>query len=316
MKKITIFLFVFFVSLASIGQIQRGLIVELDTQLILIGDQINMTLEMRSASSDRVTFPNLGDTLTKNVEIVTRELPDTSFLNGNKDQLVIKQHLTLTSFDTGVYKINPISGTINGDSAFTQAFMIGVYTFPIDSTNAITDIKGNITDPLTFMDYAKAYWHYAGAIWAFWVILFLIWYYFSRIKKKAKEEVISTPSIPTHDLAMQRLLNLEEKKLWQGGKFKDYHVRLSEIVREYLENRYNILALEQTTEEILADLKPVRMDQEIRANLNDLLQLMDLVKFAKMQPLDSENLAVMKWSKQLIDSTKLVENEKAKEDSE
>jgi len=316
MKKAALFLFGLMVSLSSIGQIQRGLIIELDTQLILIGDQINMTIEMRSDASDRITFPNLGDTLATNVEIVTREIPDTGYLNDNKNQRIIRQKLTLTSFDTGVYKIKPIAGTINGDSAFTQPFMIGVYTFPIDSTNAITDIKGNITVPLTFSDYVGAYWHYAAAIWGFWIIVFLIWYYFSRIKKKTKEEVISAPTIPAHDLAMQRLLNLEDKKLWQNGKFKDYHVRLSEIVREYLENRYNILALEQTTEEILGDLKPVRIDKEIRENLNDLLQLMDLVKFAKMQPLDSENLAVMNWSKQLIDKTKQIESEKAKEDSE
>jgi len=316
MKKAALFLFGLMVSLSSIGQIQRGLIIELDTQLILIGDQINMTIEMRSDASDRITFPNLGDTLATNVEIVTREIPDTGYLNDNKNQRIIRQKLTLTSFDTGVYKIKPIAGTINGDSAFTQPFMIGVYTFPIDSTNAITDIKGNITVPLTFSDYVGAYWHYAAAIWGFWIIVFLIWYYFSRIKKKTKEEVISAPTIPAHDLAMQRLLYLEDKKLWQNGKFKDYHVRLSEIVREYLENRYNILALEQTTEEILGDLKPVRIDKEIRENLNDLLQLMDLVKFAKMQPLDSENLAVMNWSKQLIDKTKQIESEKAKEDSE
>ena len=115
---------------------------------------------------------------------------------------------------------------------------------------------------------------------------------------------------------MQRLINLEDKKLWQGGKFKEYHVRLSEIVREYLENRYEILAMEQTTEEILDDLKPIRLDQNVRANLKDLLQLMDLVKFAKMQPTDSENLAVIAWSKNLIEKTKEKITENAKEDSE
>ena len=74
--------------------------------------------------------------------------------------------------------------------------------------------------------------------------------------------------------------------------------------------------MEQTTEEILDDLKPIRLDQNVRANLKDLLQLMDLVKFAKMQPTDSENLAVISWSKNLIEKTKEKITENAKEDSE
>ena len=316
MKRQIILLFILFLALDSVAQIQRGLILSVDTQIILIGEQINMTLELRSASSDEITFPNLGDTLVKNMEIVSRKLPDTLYHNTNKNQRTIRQSLVLTSFDTGIYTIKPLCATINGDSAFSQSFRIGVFTYPIDSTDTIVDIKGNISEPLTFMDYVDAYWHYVAGILAFLLFVFVIWYLFVTRKKKPVEDIVIEPGIPAHLLALQRLINLEDKKLWQGGKFKEYHVRLSEIVREYLENRYEILAMEQTTEEILDDLKPIRLDQNVRANLKDLLQLMDLVKFAKMQPTDSENLAVIAWSKNLIEKTKEKITENAKEDSE
>ncbi|MBD78733.1 MAG: hypothetical protein CL840_07425 [Crocinitomicaceae bacterium] len=307
MKKLLTILLALFMGFSASAQIERGLIIELDTQLILIGDQINMTVELRSHTADKITFPNLGDTLKKEVEVVSRELPDTSFKDGNLQQRIIRQQLVITSFDSGLYQIDPFVATINGDSAFSQPFMIGVFTFPIDSTNAIMDIKGNIQVPLTFMDYVKAYWHYVAAIYGLGTILLLLYFYFKNYRNKPKEEVVVAPTIPAHDLAMQRIINLEKKRLWQNGKFKEYHVRLSEIIREYLENRYNILALEQTTDEILNDLRPVRLENEIRANLEDLLKLMDLVKFAKFKPLDSENEAVLTWSKQIIAKTKLVE---------
>ena len=297
-----------FLSISSLAQIQRGLVIDVDTQLILIGDQINLTLELRCDKNDKITFPQILDTLVKNVEVVSRDFPDTTYAGGNLQQQIIKQSLVLTSFDSGVYTINPFAATINGDSAFSQSFMIGVFTYPIDSTNAITDIKGNIEVPLTFMDYVEAYWHYAAGLYGIMAIIMLLYYYFKHKKFKPKEEEIEKiPGIPAHELALQRIINLEDKKMWQSGKFKEYHVRLSEIIREYLENRYNILALEQTTEEILADLKPIRMDAEVRQNLKDLFQLMDLVKFAKQQPSSSENESAMVWSKELIQKTKLIE---------
>ena len=67
MKRQIILLFILFLALDSVAQVQRGLILSVDTQIILIGEQINMTLELRSASSDEITFPNLGDTLVKNM---------------------------------------------------------------------------------------------------------------------------------------------------------------------------------------------------------------------------------------------------------
>ncbi|MGY8953658.1 MAG: hypothetical protein ACKVJP_09880, partial [Flavobacteriales bacterium] len=104
--------------------------------------------------------------------------PDTLYHNTNKNQRTIRQSLVLTSFDTGIYKIKPLCATINGDSAFSQSFRIGVFTYPIDSTDAIVDIKGNISEPLTFMDYVDAYWHYVAGILAFLLFVFVIWYLF------------------------------------------------------------------------------------------------------------------------------------------
>lgn len=65
---------------------------------------------------------------------------------------------------------------------------------------------------------------------------------------------------------------------------KEYHSELTYILREYLESRYGIQALEQTTSEILEQLREADFDKSHSVNLASLLQTADLVKFAKAQP--------------------------------
>lgn len=294
-------------SLFSKAQVGRGLIVVPDTQLILIGDRVNLQVILKCDGTDKVQFPTIGDTLTKDLEVVTQSWPDTTVDPNNMRQRIISQNISVTAWDSGVYYIPSLVATINGDSAFSQSFPIQVFTIPIDSTNAITDIKANIEVPLTFWDYLEIYGPYIFGGWAVLAALFLIWYLFIRKKKKKVEYVEPEVRIPAHVLALERLLQLEEKQLWQKGKFKEFHVRLSEILREYLENRYKILALEQTTDEILGDLRPLGVNEEIRNQLREVLLLMDLVKFAKQQPLANENEGALKAIRNVIEQTKKIE---------
>jgi hypothetical protein len=68
-----------------------------------------------------------------------------------------------------------------------------------------------------------------------------------------------------------------------------YHSRLTDILREYIENRFKIQAMEQTTDEILFGFRNAAVDEESKHKLKQVLSLADLVKFAKEQPLPNEN---------------------------
>ena len=83
---------------------------------------------------------------------------------------------------------------------------------------------------------------------------------------------------------MTALGKLKEEKLWQQGQVKEYQSRLTYIIREYLENRYEVPALESTTEEIQRSLKQVDFDSSWKDKLSNILQVADLVKFAKAKP--------------------------------
>ena len=114
--------------------------------------------------------------------------------------------------------------------------------------------------------------------------------------------------IPAEVIAFNRLSELEQKKLWETGKINEYHTELSEIIRRYLEGRFKFIALELTTDEILTELKSV-INNDIFKKLQKILERADLAKFAKNQPTDLQNLESMSLAKEIISSTKKIENE-------
>ena len=114
------------------------------------------------------------------------------------------------------------------------------------------------------------------------------------------------PTRPAHIIALEKLAKLKEKKLWQSDKVKQYHIELSEVLREYLENRYYVTALEQTTYEILINMRSVQIENEPMEKLKQLLTLSDLVKFAKEQPLATENEMCMQHAYEVVEQTKML----------
>ncbi|MCB0480366.1 MAG: hypothetical protein KDC83_02995 [Flavobacteriales bacterium] len=303
---------VLFSTLFSIGtyaQQSAKLNVYTDTAQILIGQQIEMTLELTSNSADEVALPILQDSLIGKIEILERSGIDTSFDPNNLTLRILHQKYILTSFDSGFYAIPPIPALANGDTIYADPFLISVYTYQIDSIQGITDIKAPIEMPLTFMDYVEAYWHYAiGILLA--ILLGLGIYLFIKSRKKAPEApVVVKEIIPAHIIALQKLKELDSAKLWQSGQVKEYHVRLSEIVREYIENRYHILALEQTTAEILHHLRLTDISDQQKGTLRKFLMLSDLVKFAKEEPLADENTESIRIAFEFVEKTKELPNQ-------
>lgn len=121
-----------------------------------------------------------------------------------------------------------------------------------------------------------------------------IWFYIKRrnplnalFKEKPKE--------PAHIIALRKLDLIKQEKLWQKGQVKQFHSDLSDILRHYIEDRYGIPAPEQITPDILKSLQQVDLpDDKVIEKSKQVLELSDLVKFAKFEPLPDENdLSIM-----------------------
>ena len=97
---------------------------------------------------------------------------------------------------------------------------------------------------------------------------------------------------------------LYDSNLIRQGQFKEYYLKLSEIVRRYLERRFEILAVESTTFEILRDLQHKETASTVVDKARDVLEYADLVKFAKLKPAPAEIIRINQTAKAMVEEAR------------
>ena len=238
----------------------------IDSNIILIGNQVHLTLELRQQRQARIQWAAIPDTIG-GVEIIEKSKID-SVLSSDSLSVIKRQQLVLTCFDSGYYVIPPFRFTdlSNPDTltnfSETQPFLLTVNTLAVDTTKAIRDIKAPIEVSLSWQDFLP----YAFGLLLIVGIIMGAVYLRKRFKKKPIV-VFEKPKRPAHEIALEELKKLEEEKLWQQGNFKYYHTRLTDIIRIYLWHRYDLNAMEMTTDEILSYPVIRKINSEIFAKL-------------------------------------------------
>ena len=109
--------------------------------------------------------------------------------------------------------------------------------------------------------------------------------------------------MPPHEEALLRLQQVKDEKLWQSGKIKEFYTEITDILREYMDRRFGINAMELTSEQILAFVRKNPEMEEVRQLLRQMLELSDLVKFAKFIPLEDENQRSMSDAFAFVEKT-------------
>lgn len=294
----------------------------LDSSIILIGDQVKLNLEIEYPSDVEIFFPIVADTLGEHVEIVERNPVDSIQIDENT--LKMMQEFIVTSFDTGHHTIAPFQFrfSVSGitDTVETNPATLHVFTLPkLDSLmNAMQgpiDIKAPYEAPVTFKEVAP---------WLFGILLgagliFLIIYAINR--RKQNKPIFSfpqKPKEPAHIIALRDLDHIKEEKIWQQGKIKEYYSEVTDTIREYIENRFNITAMELTTDEIIKKISEQKglLDDKTFDNLKRMLSNADLVKFARFTPLPDDNNLLLVDAYFFVNQTKIEEKTESNEEEE
>ena len=291
MKKILIIIILFIsagVQLKAQSNVEAW--AKLDSASIMIGDQIGMELGIKVPGNFVVEWPQYTDTVTSHIEVIKKQKIDTIHKDGN---VILSQLYTITSFDSGYFEIPPAEFRFHpaGDTAVkytanTNTLFLNVTTPVVDTTKAFKPIVGPVREPYTFAEIFP--WVLLGLA-VIGGIVFLIWYI--RRKKKNKPLFVRKPkpALPPDVEAIQNLEELRLAKVWQQGKVKEYYTQLTDIMRHYFERRYRFDAPEMTSDEILEKLAEEKVNDQAIGKMKDVLQLADLVKFAKAQPTPLEN---------------------------
>ena len=274
------------IALLLVSNIAWGQTAIMDTNSILIGEQINFSIS--NPISETEVWPTYDEFLADGIEIIKQGKLDTN-------ENLISQNFIITAWDSGSYYIPPISFSANNK---TEGLLLNVQTIILEEGAELKDIKQPMEAPIGWSDI----WPWLLGIILFNLIVFLLKKYVFNKKeviKIKKPKVIIPPDIT----ALQQLTKLDEAQVWQAGNVKKYHSEISEIIRRYTEIRFNFIALELATEEIISELKS-KVNNEQLASITILLQRADLAKFAKSKPEETENKESMQLAKHFVAQTK------------
>ena len=279
MKK-TIGLLLLFVPFWSLTAQDIGeLNVAVDTTSVLIGAQLNYTLQVKADSTAQIVFPEQA--LFAPFELLEESPIDT--IRAKSHYLFTKRY-ALIQFDSGRYILPQQRVFVNGFAKIADSIGIEVVNVAVDT------LKQNLYDikPIKEVDknydalIAQVLW---GLVIVFVLLGILYTYFFQKRRKELREKEIAP-----FDRAIGELKALETETPSDQEEFKMYYSRLTDVVRRYLEDEAKISALESTSEELLLKLEALKDAGELELELATLkslktvLQTADLVKFAKELP--------------------------------
>ena len=282
----------------------------IDSTTLFLGDQTDFHLRATCEVGEQVQLPVIDEQLIPGIEVVDRTIIDTTTLNDGRVQY--NQYLTLTSFEDSLFYIEPLPFVSGDDTIWSESLMLNVVQpFELDSADmAITDIKGIYRAPIWWWGFLR------------WVLLalavagigvggyYLITYLQSRMGKREEDAAAAEPLRPAEEVALEKLDIIREQKIWQAGQVKEYHTQLTDVVREYIDRRFEVSSAEQTSDETLRAMRPLLNDKkDLYEQLRKMLTLADLVKFAKWTTTPDENEMSLRSAYAFVKETTPVEEE-------
>ena len=285
---------------------------KLDSATLLMGKTTALHLEITQDKDARGFFPGEQlDTLNAMLEIAERPAADTTDLGNNRIQ--INRDLIIQSFDSGMWIIKPIPYVVNGDTAFCNQLTLKVLPVNVSQMKDINDIKPVEDVPFNLLDWLPDYW------WAWLLGLLLIgagiWAYRKYYKKGINPLKPSKKRLPPYEEAMINLQNLKSAQLWQQGQEKEYFTGLTDILRVYIDRRFHINAVEMTSSQIIDTLKKNEETKAVNEQLEMILEIADIVKFANARPLADDNEVAYQRAVNFVEATRpVVEQPEKKEE--
>ena len=292
--------------------------VQSDRYQIRLGESFSLTIKAAIQDGQRIVWPVFVDSIGPHFDILKLGKIDT-LPDSAKAGSQFLQKIEATSFDSGMHTMPVFAFDIisaNGDTAHivSDPLTFQVSTVPVDTTKAIKDIHGVLDVPFDISEYIP--WILVGLLIAALIAAGL--YFWLKRKRKPEESKPKVPTIPAWQRALTALDEIAKEKAWQSGRDKIYHSAITDTLRMYLEDQFQLPALESTTDETLEMLRKASFSQDSIQQLKQVLVLADLVKFAKEKPLPIEHERALEYAREFVQITRpkeLVNKDQKKGDS-
>ncbi|HIY47653.1 MAG TPA: hypothetical protein IAA35_06425 [Candidatus Alistipes faecigallinarum] len=295
---------------AAAGQEIPKVTAHIEPDSILIGDRFDLVIDVEKDLVQVVEFPEF-ENRDGRIEFVESLPVDTLERDGR--HLKLRKRYRLAAFDEGRYNLGTASvlyadKNIIDTLTTRDSLYLEVTTFQIDSTSqSIYDLKGQRTLPFRLAEIRTYLLWGAAALLLLAAALYALVRWLRSRGKRLGDLFKPAPPLPPHVAAIRALEALHNQKLWQNNRHKQYYSGLTDILRTYIAARWGIGAMEMTSDEIIAAMRPVELPDKARMDLTAILRDGDLVKFAKATPPAEENEADYLKAYYFVEETKLVE---------
>ncbi len=292
---------------------------KLDSAVLLMGKVTPLHLTIVQDRDAVGFFPwENRDTINAFVEIAAKPKADTIDLENNRIQ--INRDLILQSFDSGMYVIKPIPYVVGRDTFHTQQLTLKVLPVKVDTLQDIHDYAPVETVPFKLLDWVP---NFIADYWWLWLLALVLvagglYYYLMWYKKGRKITMPGRKRLSPYDEAMVNLQQLKADNLWQNGQEKAYFTGLTDILRVYIDRRFHINAVEMTSSQIVDTLKKNDETRAVNEQLEMILEVADIVKFAGVRPLADDNELAFQRALNFVEATRPVEadNDKKKKEED
>jgi hypothetical protein len=278
----------------------------LDSTVIWIGSQTHLTFQVSQQPKQKVVMPVFSGNIVAGLETVEPVKTDT--VKSPDGHLLVNQHYLVTAFKDSLIYIPPFPFVLNGDTVWSKSLSLKVVQpFKIDTaSNKIADIKSVLSPKFDW----KSFLLTVLLIVVIIGLLVLLYFIYKRYFKK--KPVLNDKEIrlllPAHVVALNQLDKMKQEKSWQHGRSKEFHTQLTDILREYIERVFNINSMEMTSDEILEQLRGLKLEQKATyLGLEQILKLADLVKFAKWDAMPDEHELSLLNAYSFVNQTKVEE---------
>ncbi|MGE5604652.1 MAG: hypothetical protein ACM3YE_03060 [Bacteroidota bacterium] len=283
-----------------------------------VGDSIPINLIVEGVSGVEYSLPEFGSKELGGLELAAKDqVKQEEVKDGWKHTVPYR----LVGWRAGDYQISGL--TINYQDRNGNQGSVALKELSIKITSLL---PANLTEeeiladglkspkkPVGFPPRYQYLWVLCGGLvllgLIYWLLKYLKDNYRSKVAAGMEQDAVKLE--PAHHIALRRLEGLKQEHLLEAGEYKLFYDRLSEIAREYMENRFQFKALEMTTEEFLINLgNKDFLNLAQKKAVAEFLQYSDLVKFAKHQPLKEDGERALGIIYSLIEETKEeIENE-------
>ncbi len=257
--------------------ISQSVTLSTNTDSVSVGDvvQLNLKIQRNQEVSD-IVFPDSSAFPPELTYLSIQQFQLTDFADSisYSVQYFANQDVYIPSFPIGLVNDND-----------TTVIYSNSITLPFRTVLSSADTEFKPIKPI--LDFDSFPW--AILLITLVILAALVWAYFTYFKSEPVDEIITyvapEPFVsPLKQLENELITLKQEYNLAETRDFKFFYSTISDSIRRYYEDLYDIPALESTTRELMRFLDAFGVDHEMIQSTRTVLNKSDMVKFAKFEP--------------------------------